>query len=164
MTGLNLTPWRKGRRSPATSASLFDNLHDEVDRLFEEFAGNSIWPRQSTRLLDRDIAPAVDVSETEKFVEVSADLPGIDEKDVDVTLSDNVLTIRAKRESEVEDKKKDFHRIERTYGSYFRQIPMPCEVQEDDVQASFKKGVLTVMLPKAPEARSSQKKIEVTTS
>ena len=161
MTGFKLTPWRKQNRKTTSPTHLFDNLHDEVDRLFEEFASGSVWPRLARQNWEGETMPATDPSETDKFVEVSIDLPGIDEKDIDITLSDNVLTVKASRQSEAEDEAKDYHRIERTYGSFFRQIPMPCQVLEDDVQASFKKGVLTIALPKAPGAQNEQRKIEI---
>ena len=161
MTGLNLTPWRKHTRDTVSSSNLFDNLHEQVDRLFEEFTNGSSWPSPTRLDWDNDMAPATDLSETEKFVEVAIDLPGVEEKDIDVTLSENILTVRASRQSEAEDKTKDYHRIERSYGSYQRRIPMPCQVLGDDVQASFKKGVLKITLAKAPEARNAQKKIEI---
>ena len=164
MTGLNLTPWRKHNRPLSSPSSLFENLHQEVDRIFEDFSNGSSWPRLAQFSQAEDLMPAIDLSETEKFVEVFVDLPGVEDDNIDVSLSDNVLTIKATRESETENKEKDFHQVERSYGSYFRQVAMPCQVLEDDIQATFKKGVLKIVLAKAPEARTSHKKIEIRSS
>lgn len=137
----------------------FTSLQREVDRLFEEFTRGSFFaPLGESEVT---IAPRVDVSETDSALEVEVELPGVDEKDVDVTLSDNVLTIKGERKQEREEKKKDFHLIERSYGRFARSIPLPFEVDTDAVKAKFAKGVLKVTLPKPPAAQTKARRIEV---
>lgn len=141
-------------------------LHKEVDRLFDDFMSDFRPRRPGIRLWDEndaEVVPKVDVSETDKEVQVTADLPGIDEKDIEVTLSDGVLTIKGERKAETEEKdeKKSFHRIERSYGLYQRSIALPAEVEEDKIKADFAKGVLTIKMLKSAKATSRVKKISV---
>ena len=105
--------------------------------------------------------PAVDFVETEKGYELTADLPGLDEKDVEVKIAGGVLTVKAEKEEEKEETKKDFHLRERRFGSFERALRMPEVVDTDKIEAHFKKGVLTVMLPKTAEAQKPVKKIEL---
>ncbi len=138
------------------------SLHREMDRLFE-----SLWNEgfASSPLLGDwaglEVMPQLDVTEDEKAFSVKVDLPGMDEKDVDVTLADRVLTIRGKKEEDKEEKGKDYHRRERAFGSFRRSIEIPAAVDVSRIEASFKKGVLTVHLPKSKEAREQIKRIEV---
>ena len=106
----------------------------------------------------------MDVKETDKEIHIIAELPGIDEKDIDVSLSQNTLTIKGEKKSEVEDNKEGYHRVERRYGSFHRSIPLPCEVNDEKIAAHFKKGVLTVQLPKTPQAQKVRKIIHITVS
>jgi HSP20 family protein len=141
-------------------------LHREVDRLFDDFmtdfrpwrSGVGFWGDGKGELVAK-----VDVSETDNEIQVTADLPGIDEKDIEVTLSDGVLTIKGERKAEKEEKdeKKSYHRIERSSGLYSRSIALPSEVDESKVKADFAKGVLTVRMPKSAQARSKVKKISI---
>jgi HSP20 family protein len=161
MTERNGEPARRG----LLAHSLTD-LHKEVDRLFDDFvsdfrpwrSGISLWSDANG-----DLVPQVDVSETDKEIQVKADLPGIDEKDIEVTLADGVLTIKGERKEEKEEKdeKKSFHKIERSYGMYSRSIALPSEVEEDKIEADFAKGVLTIKMPKSANAKSKVKKISV---
>jgi HSP20 family protein len=99
--------------------------------------------------VDREeMFPVVDVSESDKEIKVSAELPGMDPKDVSISLDGNRLTLRGEKKFEQEEKKEDYHRIERSYGSFCRVINLPGDVHEDQVKASFKNGVLTVVMPK----------------
>ena len=106
-----------------------------------------------------DLVPRLDVSETEREVKVTAELPGMDEKDVTVTLEGDVLTLRGEKKADAEEKGKNFHRVERTYGSFQRVVTLPVEVDATKVAAGFKKGVLTVTLAKSPAAQT--RKIEI---
>ena len=128
------------------SRDLFDRFFDDWDMptLFSE--GNS-W------------VPAFDISENDKEYIVSAELPGIDMKDVEITLSEGVLSIKGEKKHEEEDKGKDYHRIERRYGSFHRSFRIPGRVKSDKVDASYKDGILKILLPKAEE--SETKKIKV---
>lgn len=149
----------------------FESLRNEVDRLFDEFDGG-FW-RSPFRSSFFDVAPfrrgeatsvtlpAVDVSETDRTYEITAELPGIDEKNVEVKVSDGVLTIKGEKQQEKEEKKKDYYRRERSFGSFERSFQVPEEVDADKIEASFKKGVLSVTLPKNAEAQKAEKKIAV---
>jgi HSP20 family protein len=103
----------------------------------------------------------VDVSENDKEIHISAELPGLDEKDIDLTLSGNNLIIRGEKRAEKEEKGEQFYRKETSYGVFHRSIPLPTEVEEDKIEATYRKGVLKIVLPKSPEARKARKKISI---
>jgi HSP20 family protein len=128
--------------------SLFDNFFRGFDlEPFESRAGG--------------FSPKVDVFENDREITVSAELPGMDEKDIDVSLQDHVLTIKGEKKEEKEDKGKDYCRMERSYGSFVRTIPLPVEVETDKIEARFRKGVLSITLPKTAGAVQETKKIAV---
>ena len=106
-------------------------------------------------------APAVDVINKEKAYEITAELPGMDESNIDVKFSDGALTIKGEKKDEREEKKKDYYLSERRYGSFQRSFGVPDGVDADKIEAQFKNGVLTVTLPKTAEAQKSEKKISV---
>jgi HSP20 family protein len=149
----------------------FENLRRDVDRLFDEFGGG-FW-RSPFAGSPFDIAPfhhrggafptipAVDVSETEKAYEITAELPGIDEKDVEVKLTNGILTIKGEKQEDKEEKKKDYYMHERSFGAFERSFQVPDGVDTDKIEARFKKGVLSVTLPKSAEAQKAEKKITV---
>jgi HSP20 family protein len=155
----DVAPWRP-----------FESLRYEIDRLFEDFDGGMwrsrfgrptfdlqpFWPRGSTWAA----VPAVDIAETDKAYEITAELPGMDEKNIEVKFADGVLTIRGEKK-EKEEKKKDYYLSERSYGSFQRSFQVPDGVDTDKIEATFKKGVLTVALPKSVEAQKAAKKIDV---
>jgi HSP20 family protein len=164
----------KTEKSPAGVPQVwrpFESLRREVDRLFEDF-DTGFW-RTPFRSSLFDIAPfrrgdggfatmpAVDVSETDKAYEITAELPGIDEKNVEVKLANGLLTIKGEKQEEKEEKKKDYYMRERSFGSFERTFAVPEGVDSDKIEASFKKGVLSVMLPKSAEAQKAEKKIAV---
>jgi HSP20 family protein len=148
----------------------FESLRQEVDRLFEDFGGG-FWrsPFRSSfgvapfqRFEERISAlPAVDVSETDKAYEIVAELPGMDEKDVEVKVASGVLTIKGQKQDEKEEKQKDYYMRERSFGSFQRSFQVPDGVDSDKIEAKFKNGVLTVTLPKSTEAQTAEKKIAV---
>ena len=148
----------------------FKSLRREVDHLFEDF-DRGFWrsPLSSARSLEPlfrgDIkwpaAPAVDVVETENEFKVTAELPGLDEKNIEVTVANNVLTIKGEKQEEKEEKKKDYYVQERHYGSFERRFDLPDSVDAAKIEATFKQGVLTLTLPKTAEAKEPEKKIEV---
>jgi HSP20 family protein len=160
----DLVPFRNRRRLGARSGALspFERMHDEMERLFDDFT-----PQFSSF---RELAPragllaSIDLSESDDALEVKADLPGLEEKDIDVTLRDGALLISGERKHETEERKKNYYRAERAYGSFSRSIPLPCEVDQDRIEAQFKKGVLTVRLPKTREVKEKQRKIEIRTA
>jgi HSP20 family protein len=133
-------------------------LHREMNRLFDDvFRGFDMAPLGSMSRMAG--WPHVEVVENDKDVRVSAELPGLEDKDVEVLMGDGVLTIRGEKKSEIEDKERAFS--ERTYGRFERRIPLAWEVEEDRIDASFKNGVLTVTLPKAAESRPEVKRIAI---
>ena len=137
-------PYREGEMVP------FFGLRREIDRLFDDMfrmpslvsSGTMNWP-------------SVEVSENEREVRISAEIPGMSEKDVELTVHDGVLSIRGEKKSETEDKDRGYS--ERWYGRFERRIALPSGVEEDKTQASFREGVLTVTLPKSAEATSGRR-------
>ena len=161
MTMKSLLPafWGHGDVAQSEKGDPFLSLQREIDKVFDEFGRGFRFPS----MFDGSVrgGPRVDVSESEEQIQVTAELPGVEEKDVEVVLADNVLTIKGEKTSEREDKKKDYHMVERTYGSFQRVTPVRYDIDPDNVAASFAKGVLTVTLPKPPEAIQKVKKIEI---
>jgi HSP20 family protein len=164
---------KKAEATTARSSALeerrpFENLRREVDRLFDDF-GRGFWRspfgRSFTELeplwSGKLTAPAVDIVESDKAYELTAELPGMDEKDIEVKLTDGGLWIKGEKKEEKEEKKKDYYLSERRYGSFERYFTLPQGVDTDKIEAAFKKGVLTVTLPKKPEAQKPEKKIDV---
>lgn len=144
----------------------FEALHRAMDRLFDNFSEG--WGLSPSRFFEptglADITPRVDVAETEKDIVVKADLPGMEEKDIGVELTGDTLTIKGEKKSESEEKGKQFYRMERSHGMFQRTLALPSEVDPAKVEATFKKGVLTVTLAKSASARNNVKKIEVKSS
>ena len=161
----DLIPWgRNAQTTPSPhreEGDPFLTLHREMNRLFDDvFRGFDIAPFGSFGGMGRMAGwPSVEVSETDKDIRVSAELPGLEEKDVEVLMSDGVLTIRGEKRSEVEDKSRAFS--ERTYGRFERRIPLGWEVEEDKVNASFRNGVLTVTMPKSAKAAAKARRIAI---
>jgi HSP20 family protein len=142
--------FRRGESDP------FATMQKEINRMFEDFGRGSLM-----RLSNGDANPRIDVAETDNAVEVTAELPGIDEKDIDVVLRDDILTIKGEKKSEREEKKKDYHLVERSFGSFSRAIRLPFEADAEAVKASFAKGVLKVSIAKPAEVKDKTVKIPV---
>jgi len=156
-----------GRSSaPARTSEMdpFTEMRREMDRLFERFSGE--WPGRGwlpMSLGEGLKTPKVDVAETEQGLEISAELPGIDQKDIELDLADGILTLKAehKEEKESKDEKKHYHLVERSHGSFMRHLAIPFEPDADKVEASFDKGVLKVTVPRSPQAEKNVKKIAI---
>jgi HSP20 family protein len=136
-----------------------ETLHRSIDRAFGNVLGgpsllSDVWA-------SRDVVPNVDVTEDDKGFNVTVELPGMDEKDVAVSVADRVLTIRGEKKEEKEKKDKDVYRRERAYGSFRRVMELPADVDAEKIDASFKKGVLTIALPKSKEAQAKVKRFPV---
>lgn len=142
----------------SAGGDVFSSLQREIDNVFKDFGrGLPAWGG-----LGGDTMPLkVNVAETDKVLEVTADLPGVEAKDIDVKLSNGVLTIKGEKKFEKDEKQKDYRMVERSYGFFERSFTVPTEVLADKVEASFDKGVLKILLPKAPEAQAKVQKIEV---
>ena len=168
-------PVKQEKRSENAAAAEawrpFDTLRREVEQLFHNFGSNflrlptrrsffgfePLWRREGVW----EVAPVVDIAESEKAYELTAELPGMDEKNVEVKVANGNLTIMGEKQEEKEEKKKDYYLHERHFGSFERSFEIPEGVDADKIEANFKKGVLTVTLPKKPEAQKPAKKIEV---
>jgi HSP20 family protein len=167
MSVRDLIPW--GRNSGDQTPALFRDgdrdpflsLHREVNRLFDDvFRGfGSGLPSWGTASAFSGGWPSVEISDDEKHIKVTAEVPGLEEKDIEVLLNDGVLTLKGEKHSETEDKDRKFS--ERFYGSFERRIPLGVEVEEDAVDARFRNGVLTVTLPKSETAQSQVKRIAI---
>jgi len=143
----------------------FEALRRSIDRVFDEFRTGSAFEVLPALFGERrgvDVhLPRLDVAETDDEVQVSADLPGMEEKDVEVTIGDHSLTIRGEKSSESEEKKRDYHVKERAYGSFQRVVMLPEGIDGDKAKATFKKGVLKITIPKTREAKANVRKVEV---
>lgn len=155
---------RKGMRPREDYLFPFQTLRRELNRLFEDFAEtNELLPFEKAQESLPGYFPQVDVKDTGEAIVVTAELPGVDEKDVSVEFSNEMLTFKGEKKAEKEEKEKDYYRMERSYGSFIRSIPMPCDVDGNKVIAKFKKGVLSVMLPKTEKAKSETKQVKIST-
>lgn len=137
----------------------FALFRKEFDNLFDNFFHNFDMQPFEGRI--GAFNPKIDVTENDKEIKISAELPGMDQKDIDVSLQNDMLTIKGEKKVEKEDKDKDYYKMERTYGSFTRTIPFPVEVETGKVVARFKKGVLCITLPKTAKAVAETKKIAV---
>jgi HSP20 family protein len=133
----------------------FSTLQDRMNRLFRETQG----PEES--LTTSSFAPPVDVYEDEHNVTLKIEVPGIDEKDIDVRIENNVLTVHGERKFEKEEKEENFRRVERQYGSFTRTFTLPTTVDAEKVSANYDKGILKIALPKKAEAKPKQIKVNV---
>ncbi|WP_192248557.1 Hsp20/alpha crystallin family protein [Mesorhizobium silamurunense] len=149
----------------------FESLRREIDRLFDDFHPFDFRVPSTRTLFGRElptlrsvawpVAPAMDLVEKANEYEITAELPGIDEKNVEIKLANHTLTIKGEKKEEKEEKEKDYYLSERRYGSFHRSFQLPEGVDVDKIDASFNKGILTVKLPKTAEAQKAEKKITV---
>jgi HSP20 family protein len=145
-------------RTVSGSSNPFMSLQREVDRLFEDFTrGFPAMPALGGN--GSGLMPSIDVTETDKEIEITAELPGLEEKDVQINVADNLLTIRGEKKAEREEKDKNYRLVERSYGSFERTLELPSGVDPDAIKANIAKGVLKVTVLKPAPAQS--KKIEV---
>ena len=166
MSVRDLIPWRRGNeQTPAMfrdeERNPFLSLHREMNRLFDDaFRGfDSRWPTLGSFGAERGHWPNVEIAETDKQWKVCAEVPGLEEKDIEVFVDDGVLTLRGEKRSEIEDQEKQFS--ERYYGHFERRIALPSDVESDRAEAKFKNGVLTVTVPKSATASPRVKRIEI---
>jgi HSP20 family protein len=145
-----LIPWRE--------RSEIDRFKTEIDRLFDDFFVRRSFGRDFE---EGDWVPAVDISESEKEIIIHAEIPGVDAKDLDITLSGRTLTMKGERKQEQQEKRENYHRIERRYGSFSRSFELPSDVDEGRVEAAYKDGVLTVNLPKIKEQSAKRKRVKI---
>ncbi|KPQ05706.1 MAG: HSP20 family protein [Rhodobacteraceae bacterium HLUCCA12] len=156
----DMIPW--ARKDPAPDSKTDDQnpiatLQRDMNRVFDGFwnrFGDLDWPWGSGEAKS-------DVVETDNHVEISVELPGMDMKDIDVSVSDDMLTIKGEKKIERQEEKKGYYLSERSYGAIYRTIPLPPGVDGEKAEASFRNGVLTIKLPQTPEAQAKVKRIEV---
>jgi len=144
-----LAPWRPFRE--------VTSLRDEMDRLWVRFFGE--WP--TLEPFHREWSPFLEMSETKDNIVVKAEVPGMEPKDIDISLTGDVLTIKGEKKQEKEEKDEDYHRAERSYGAFTRSVRLPQEVQSDKIEANYRNGVLKITLPKSEEAKKKEVKIKV---
>jgi HSP20 family protein len=148
------------------TGDIWQSMRHEMDRLFDRFSGfdfpfgrdiEHFWPGTA----GSEMSVSVDVSEDDKAYTIAAELPGIDEKDVDVEVAEDMLTLKGEKHAEKEEKDKNHYLCERSYGSFQRSFALPSDIDVSRIDAKFAKGVLTVVLPKNPKAQPAWKKITV---
>jgi HSP20 family protein len=161
----NLVPslWNRGNMPGRREESQpFFSLQREMNRIFDDFfQGWDVAPFAGSGVHPGRFHPSIDVKESEKEISVKVELPGLEEKDVEVLLDNETLTIRGEKKEEKEDKGKNHYHVECSYGSFHRVIPLPASIDQKKVQAQFKNGILSVTLPKTEEASTKGKKIPI---
>lgn len=164
MSMLELVPWRKDgkRMTPGAGDDWLTPLHNQIDRVFTDFFGAD-FPHLARAGRDGGFSPDMDVSESDRQIEVTAELPGMDDKDIEVTLADGVLTVKGEKRSENEEEDKDRHhyRLERGYGAFRRSFRLPPDIDADAVSATFDKGILKITVAKKETPEAATRKIEV---
>ena len=137
-------------------SGMLTSLQKDINRLFEDF-----WPMRREDFEEGMLSPAIDVSEDKDNVYVVADLPGVEEKDIKLNFQNGILSLSGEKSEEKESKGKNFHRVERSYGSFSRSIALPTHIDAEKATAVFKNGVLEVTLPKKEEAKPKEISIRV---
>lgn len=138
---------------PARLFDPFDFIQREIDQVFDNFN------RLPTAFTDRAFKPSMEVTETDSTIEISTELPGLDEKDIEISVSDGMLAIRGEKKMEKDEKKKNYRLVERSYGSFERAIALPPGVDASNVKAKMTKGVLKIDVPKPATAKAQQIKV-----
>jgi HSP20 family protein len=148
---------------PHRPLDVFSTMRDEMDRMFGRFEhGWPRWPTALPRGKDHELmVPELDVHENGKQFTIEVDLPGVDEKDVAVTLANGLLTIKGEKKLEREEKKENYYLAERAYGAFERTLRLPDTIDDTKLEARFEKGVLKVVAQKKPEAIKAERRIEI---
>ncbi|MGO8822173.1 MAG: Hsp20/alpha crystallin family protein [Desulfomonilaceae bacterium] len=154
----SLIPWKWGGSQSSPDNAMIE-FKKEVDDLFSKFFGSEGW--LPTSYFSRGFNPALDISETDEDIIVKVELPGVDPKGIEVNLAGTTLTVKGEKKEEREENTESMHRIERSYGSFLRSITLPCEVNEEKTEATFKDGVLNLKLPKNEPSKKNSIKIDV---
>ncbi len=151
------------RWTPARDLQTFPsdvmNMQREINRMFDSFFRGA--PADDDAFVASDWIPAVDIAEHENEYLVKLELPGVSKEDVKITMQNNILTVRGEKKKEKESKSSSYHRVERSYGAFQRNFTLPSTVKADRIDASYSDGILTIVLPKAEEARPKQIEVKV---
>lgn len=144
-----LAPWKPGRE--------LSLLRKEMDRLWEDFFGGreEFFPERAAWM------PAIDVSETKENLLIKAEVPGIEAKDIDISIAGDVLRIKGEKKQKTEEKDENYHRVETRYGAFSRTLRLPVAVDSEKIKASYEKGVLNIVLPKKEEVKAKQIEVKV---
>ena len=143
-------PWRPSRE--------LERIKSEMDRVWDSFFATKPAVKAGE---GGEWFPSLDVTETKNDILVKAEIPGMDPKDIDISLNNDILTIKGEKKQEKEEKEENYHLIERSYGKFVRSVKLPGEVKSDKINASYKNGVLNITLPKSEEAKKKEVKIKV---
>ena len=160
----SLIPWRDKTQvdaHPETYSDPFASFRREVDRMFDDFfrsAGQGLQPRNAGW---HAMAPRIDISDSDKELVITAEMPGLDEKDFEVTLAGDLLTIKGEKKTENENRNGNAYYVERRFGPFSRSVRLPFEAGDEQVEANYDRGVLTVRVPKPTEAQRHVRRIEV---
>ncbi|MGB3974858.1 MAG: Hsp20/alpha crystallin family protein [bacterium] len=142
-------------------------IHKEIDRVFDEifggfgFADKSAAESWDTLMPSALFKPNLDISETDKEYSITVELPGVDEKNIELELIENTLKIRGEKKQETEKKDKNYHCVERSYGSFQRSLTLPEDADQEAIRAEYKNGIMTISIPRKPELKPESKKIEI---
>ncbi|HMO35500.1 MAG TPA: Hsp20/alpha crystallin family protein [Gemmatales bacterium] len=150
---MNLLPWRRD-----SQVSPFQQFHREMDQLMQRFFGDADLETTSKQMASW--TPRVDVEEDDKQYLVKVDLPGVDPKEVDISVHENALVIRGQRKEEKEEKKKNYHRVERFTGEFYREIALPRGIDAEKIQAKSANGVISITIPKKAESQPKRVAIQ----
>lgn len=170
-----LTPWNwfkkeeeQGQKASTTLPVSRDyplsRLHQDLDHLFDNFFRGFSLPspqRGDETWMGGLMLPRVDIAEAKKEYTITVEVPGVDEKDIDLTITEGTLTIRGEKHYEKEDHDRQYHRVERSYGHFQRVISLPADANEDAIEAKFKNGILTLTIPKTSQAKPEGRKIPI---
>lgn len=150
------------RLTPTTAGDPFQSMRSEIDRIFDSFVGRRFGDTPSLfQSREGMVMPSIDVAENESQIRIEAELPGMKEADIDVSLRDGVLTIQGEKKSERDETKDDVHLTERSYGRFQRSFRVPDTVDQEAIQAKMEDGVLHITLPKRADAVQPEKKIPI---
>jgi HSP20 family protein len=148
----DILPWRKSKASVSNTDYSIDNFRREADHLLNRFFEKPAW--------GNSLSPKIDIIDTKNNIEVKAEIPGMNVDDLDISLNGQFLTLSGNKKEEVNKSKGDYYHVESSYGSFSRTIQLPAEVDQSDVDASYKKGVLKIALKKTRIENSKRIKIE----
>jgi len=153
--------WQNKYQERSKDLSPIGSMRQELDHLFDHWSQRDPWKvfKQSAGL--EQFNPSVDVEETKDSIIVNAELPGLEKDDVKIELSNGTLTIEGEKEQKTKTEDSNYFYHERSYGSFYRKVTLPCEVDKDNIEASFSKGVLNILLPKTEEVKQDTKEIEI---
>jgi len=154
-----LVPWQRRRPMPATMPRVFGGLQEEINRLFDDFWGEAATPLSGVR--SSIVSPRVDLSESEDAYQISAEMPGLKEDEIEVNFSDGVLSIKGEHKAESERKDALYHVRERSYGSFQRSFRLPESADVEKIGARFEDGVLSIAVPKRAEAKAQARRIAI---